>query len=226
MTGFPAGVFATNCYILASEPGAECLIVDPGMDVLPTLHQVLEQHDLKPVAIALTHGHLDHTWSVTPLVDGYDIPAYLHGDDEGMVREPLEWHSMGLVQMVGGDPSKIPVIDEVKRLEDGEKISIVGVELTARHTPGHTQGSVIFTFDHPEAPVMLSGDTLFQQGIGRTDLPGGSYDAIMRSIDEVCLSHDDGTVVLPGHGGQTTIGAERRANPFILEYQRAKQSRS
>ncbi len=226
MTGFPAGVFATNCYILASEPGAECIIVDPGMDAMPTLTQVLEEHRLKPVAVALTHGHLDHTWSVTPLVDGYDIPAYLHGDDVDMVANPLEWHSRGLVDMVGGDPSKVPAFDDVKVLNDGEQISIVGVELTARHTPGHTQGSVIFTFEHPEAPVMLSGDTLFQQGIGRTDLPGGSYEAIMRSIDEVCLSYDDRTVVLPGHGGQTSIGAERASNPFILQYQRDQQSRS
>lgn len=215
-------MFATNCYVLASEPGAECVIVDPGMDALPTLKQVLDQHKLKPVAIALTHGHLDHTWSVTPLADGYDIPAYLHGSDVDMVEHPLEWHSPGLVEMVGGDPSKIPVMNDVEVLRDGEKISIVGVDLTARHTPGHTQGSVIFTFDHPEAPVMLSGDTLFNQGIGRTDLPGGSYDAIMKSIDDVCLSYDDSTVVLPGHGGQTTIGAERRSNPFILEYQRGK----
>lgn len=217
-------MFATNCYVLASEPGAECIVVDPGMDAMPTLTQIIAEHKLKPVAIALTHGHLDHTWSVTPLEDGYDIPAYLHGDDVEMVRHPLEWHSPGLVEMVGGDASKIPVIDEVKVLQDGEKIDIVGVELTARHTPGHTQGSVIFTFDHPEAQVMLSGDTLFQQGIGRTDLPGGSYDAIMRSIEDVCLSYDDGTVVLPGHGGQTTIGAERRSNPFILEHQRSKRS--
>ena len=215
-------MFATNCYVLASEPGAECVIVDPGMDALPTLKQVLDQHKLKPVAIALTHGHLDHTWSVTPLADGYDIPAYLHCSDVDMVEHPLEWHSPGLVEMVGGDPSQIPVMNDVEVLRDGEKISIVGVDLTARHTPGHTQGSVIFTFDHPEAPVMLSGDTLFNQGIGRTDLPGGSYDAIMESIDDVCLSYDDSTVVLPGHGGQTTIGAERRSNPFILEYQRGK----
>lgn len=215
-------MFQTNCYVLASEPGAECIIVDPGMDAVPTLTQVLEEHRLKPVAIALTHGHLDHTWSVTPLVDGYDIPAYLHGDDEDMVRDPLGWHSSGIAQLVGGDIKKIPSFDDVRKLTDGEKISIVGVELTARHTPGHTQGSVIFTFDHPQAPVMLSGDTLFNQGIGRTDLPGGSHEAIMKSIDEVCMSHDDATVVLPGHGAQTTIGAERATNPFILDYLRGK----
>ncbi|WP_243837752.1 MBL fold metallo-hydrolase [Cumulibacter soli] len=222
MTGFPAGVFQTNCYVLASEPGAECIVVDPGMEAVPTLTQVLEEHRLKPVAIALTHGHLDHTWSVTPLVDGYDIPAYLHGDDEDMVRDPLGWHSSGIAQLVGGDIKKIPTIDDVRKLSDGEKISIVGVELTARHTPGHTQGSVIFSFDHPQAPVMLAGDTLFNQGIGRTDLAGGSYEAIMHSIENVCLTYPDETVVLPGHGAQTTIGAERAMNPFILEYLRGK----
>lgn len=216
-------MFQTNCYILATEPGAECIIVDPGMDAVDGIKQILEEHRLKPVAVALTHGHLDHTWSVTPLVDGYDIkPVYLHPDDVDMVADPASWTSGGLSSMLGIPMSQLPSFDDSTRIDDGDVLDIVGIPLTVRHTPGHTQGSVVFTFDHPQAQVMLSGDTLFNQGIGRTDLPGGSYADIMRSIDEVCMSYDDQMVVLPGHGPQTTIGAERKMNPFILDYLRGK----
>lgn len=215
LTGFPAGAFQTNCYVLASEPGAECIIVDPGMDAVPPLTEVLKEHRLKPVAIALTHAHLDHTWSVTPLVDGYGISPYLHGDDAEMAADPLAWHGRGIAQMLGG--KEPPSFDTFEVLEDGTTIDIVGVQLTARHTPGHTKGSVVFEFDHPDAPVVLSGDTLFAGSVGRSDGPGGSHETLMDSIERVCLAMADETVVLPGHGPQTTIGAERRTNPFVLE---------
>lgn len=213
LTGFPAGVFETNCYVLASAPGTECIVVDPGMEAMPTLNEVLTEHRLKPVAVLLTHGHLDHTWSVRPLCEGYDIPAYVHGDDVEMVTDPMTWHGDGIAKMLGG--VQYPEFDDVQALADGQKFQIVGVDLTARHTPGHTRGSVVFEFDHPQAHAVLSGDTLFQGSVGRTDLPGGSPEDLMKSIQDVCLAMADDTVVLPGHGGQTTIGDERRTNPFL-----------
>lgn len=221
VSGFPAGAFGTNCYVVASGPGAECVVVDPGMEAVEPLRDVLREHDLKPIAIALTHGHLDHTWSVTPLCSGYGIPAYLHADDEDMVREPEKWHGQGIAAMLGG--VAMPVIESVQPLADGTSIEIAGVTLTARHTPGHTLGSVVFTFDHPDAPVVLSGDLLFAGSVGRTDLPGGSHPQLMRSLASVCLPMVDDTVVLPGHGAQTTIGRERATNPFLLELLRGQQ---
>lgn len=215
-------MLAANCYVLAAEAGGPCVIVDPGMEAVPTLKQVLAQHELSPVAIALTHGHLDHTWSVPELVEGYDIPVYLHEGDGDMVRDPLAWHSAGLVELVGGDIDAVPRFSQVTAISDRESLQLAGVELTVRHTPGHTRGSVVYLAQHPDAQIMLSGDTLFNQGIGRTDLPGGSTETILRSLDEVCLSYEDDTVVLPGHGTQTSVGNEKRSNPFILEYRRQR----
>lgn len=222
VTGFPAGAFGTNCYVLASGQGAECVVVDPGMEAIEPLQEVLRAHNLKPVAIALTHGHLDHTWSVTPLCEGYDIPAYLHPDDDAMVKDPASWHGQGIAQMLAGTP--MPVVEHTEPLVDGATLDLAGVLLTARHTPGHTQGSVVFTFEHPQAPIMLSGDLLFAGSIGRTDLPGGSHSRLMQSLASVCLPMADETVVLPGHGVQTTIGRERATNPFILELVRGPRS--
>lgn len=215
VTGFPAGAFGTNCYVVAPAPGAECVIIDPGQDAPAPLETILREHKLKPVAVVLTHGHVDHTWSVLPLCDGYDIPAYIHPDDREMLSNPAPWHGPQLGPLIEQLTMAEPA--QVAELADGLTLALAGVELTVRHAPGHTRGSVVFELAHPEVPVLLSGDLLFAGSIGRTDLPGGSYEEILRSLDRVCLSLDDDTVVLPGHGEQTTIGQERVSNPFLAE---------
>lgn len=216
VTGFPAGSFGTNCFVIAPGPGQECVVIDPGQDAVTELEDTVAEHKLKPVAVVLTHGHLDHTWSVVPVCDGYDIPAYIHPGDRDMLANPMDWvgGAMGeAIRQMGGtfEPS------DVAELSDGLELPLAGVTLTVRHAPGHTEGSVVFDLDHPDAPVMFSGDLLFAGSIGRTDLRGGNYQEILRSLARVCLPRPDETIVLPGHGEQTTIGRERAANPFLVQ---------
>jgi glyoxylase-like metal-dependent hydrolase (beta-lactamase superfamily II) len=212
---FPAGAFGTNCYAVAVGAGQECVVVDPGMDAVEPLARMLADDGLKPVAVVLTHGHLDHTFSVLPVCDGYGIPAYLHPDDSGMLADPVRWHGPQLAPLITG--LRLPDPADVLPLADGAVLDLAGVQLTVRHAPGHTQGSVVFSLDLGEAPGLLAGDVLFAGSVGRVDLPGGSWEAMLGSLRDVVLPLDDATVVLPGHGPATTVGRERATNPYLAE---------
>ncbi|MGY1772289.1 MBL fold metallo-hydrolase [Blastococcus sp. SYSU D00813] len=212
---FPAGAFGTNCYAVATGRGQECVVVDPGMDAVGPLSQLLAEDGLKPVAVVLTHGHLDHTFSVVPVCEGYDIPAYIHPADTGMLSDPVAWHGPALAPLIRG--ARLPDPSEVRTLDDGAVLELAGVTLTVRHAPGHTQGSVVFSLDLGEAPGLLAGDVLFEGSVGRVDLPGGSWQSMLASLRDVVLPMADETIVLPGHGGPTTIGRERATNPYLAE---------
>ena len=225
VAGFPAGAFAANCYVVASAPGAECVIIDPGQDAERGIDELLAEHRLKPAAVLLTHGHIDHVWSVAPVCGAKGIPAYIHPDDRALLSDPAKGFPLGAgQQLFGGLEFTEP--DDVKELADGMTLSLVGLEIVVNHAPGHTGGSVTFRLplDSPitaqgkskiAGGVLFSGDLLFSGSIGRTDLPGGDYATILRSLARVCLTLPDETVVLSGHGPQTTIGTERRTNPFL-----------
>ena len=235
VAGFPAGAFAANCYVVASAPGQECVIIDPGQDAERGIEELLAEHRLRPAAVLLTHGHLDHVWSVAPVCGAKGIPAYIHPRDRVLLSDPAKGFPLGAGQeLFGGLEFTEP--DDVKELADGMTLSLVGLEITVNHAPGHTEGSVTFrlplagpsaqapiraqgksTTDEAGADVLFSGDLLFAGSIGRTDLPGGDYPTILRSLARVCLTLPDQTVVLSGHGPQTTIGAERRSNPFLAD---------
>ncbi len=211
IAGFPAGSFATNCYLVAPGRNAECIIIDPGQDAEPGISAVLAEHRLKPVAVLLTHGHIDHIWSVAPVCGAQGIPAYIHPDDRALLSDPARGLSLSPgQQLFGGLTFTEP--DDVAELADGMTLQLAGVDLVVRHAPGHTPGSV--TFGLPQG-VLFSGDLLFAGSIGRTDLPGGDHAAILDSLARVCLPLPDETQVLPGHGPDTTIGAERASNPFL-----------
>jgi hydroxyacylglutathione hydrolase len=217
VAGFPAGSFAANCYIVAPEAGAECVIIDPGQDAEPGIEEILARHRLRPAAVLLTHGHLDHIWSVAPVCGAKGIPAYIHPEDRALLTDPARGFSLAAgQQLFGGLEFTEP--DDVKELSDGMTLNLVGLEVVVNHAPGHTQGSVTFRLPAEQTgqeDVLFSGDLLFAGSIGRTDLPGGDYRTIMRSLARVCLTLPDQTVVLSGHGPQTTIGTERRSNPFL-----------
>jgi hydroxyacylglutathione hydrolase len=215
VAGFPAGSFAANCYVVASAPGEECVIIDPGQDAESGIDEILAEHRLRPAAVLLTHGHIDHVWSVAPVCGAKGIPAYIHPDDRALLSDPARGFPLGAgQQLFGGLEFTEP--DDVKELSDGMTLPLVGLEIVVSHAPGHTEGSV--TFQLPaDVDILFSGDLLFAGSIGRTDLPGGDYPTILRSLARVCLTMPDETVVLSGHGPQTTIGAERRSNPFLAD---------
>ena len=215
VASFPAAAFDTNCYVLAAAPGEEALVVDPGIGIEEPLDEVLREHRLQPVAVLLTHGHLDHTFSVTPVCGARGIPAYVHPGDDFMLADPMQGVSPETRMLFGGRLEWTEP-DDVKPLTDGQRLTIAGLTVTVDHAPGHTPGSVTFRLPYDEAPeVMLSGDLLFAGSVGRTDLPGGDTEQMMASLARAVLSRDDDTVVLPGHGPSTTIGRERATNPFL-----------
>jgi hydroxyacylglutathione hydrolase len=217
VVGFPADAFGTNCYVVAPAAGEQCVVVDPGIGVTERLDAVLDEHRLHPVAVLLTHGHLDHTFSVTPVCAARGIPAYIHPDDRELLVDPIKGMGPQMAAMFGRSLTWTEP-DDVAELTDGGVIGLAGLEITVDHAPGHTGGSVMFRMPgDDDEPLCFSGDVLFAGSIGRTDLPGGDPDAMLVSLREKVLPLADETVVLPGHGPATTIGRERVSNPFLQE---------
>lgn len=219
-----AAAFGTNCYLIAPGEGEECVIVDPGVGVEGAVAEVLREHRWRPAAVLLTHGHLDHVYAVTPVCGG-DTAAYVHPDDAYRLTDPYAQLDPGLLAVVEqqfGGRGRWREPERVVHVEDGEELSLAGLDLAVRHAPGHTEGSVVFTLGAAPAAVAaevdrtaLSGDVLFAGSIGRTDLVGGDHAAMQRSLREVVLPMADSTLVLPGHGPATTVGQERVTNPFL-----------
>jgi len=209
----PAPIFATNCWVLASEKGSECIIVDPGMpDITAEIEMIIEEEGLKPVAVLLTHGHLDHTFSVIPLADGYGIPAYIHSEDRKALLNPELLLGKEFASSISGMTWSEP--SEVLELRNNQKFEAIGLDITAIHAPGHTAGSLMFTVNDE---VLISGDVLFAGSIGRTDQPTGSQEAMVRTLTTKIVPLGDHLRVLPGHGPDTTIEYERRTNPYLKE---------
>ncbi len=222
IAGFPAGPWGTNCYVVATAAGTECVVIDPGKDSTPGVAALVREHRLKPVACLVTHGHIDHMWSVTPIAGAYDLTAYVHPADRHLLADPYAGISAETAAMLLGEGHRFAEPDDVSELADGEVLELAGLAVTVDHTPGHTPGSVTFRSPYDEATgqlsqVMFSGDLLFAGSIGRTDLPGGDSATISDSLRRKVLSLPDDTVVLPGHGQQTSIGAERRTNPYLQD---------
>ncbi|MFI0983229.1 MBL fold metallo-hydrolase [Streptomyces sp. NPDC021093] len=226
IAGFPAGAWGTNCYLVAPAAGEECVIIDPGHQATQGVEETLKKHRLKPVAVVLTHGHIDHVASVVPVCGAKNVPAWIHPEDRFMMSDPEKalGRSLG-AQLMGeltvGEP------DDVKELHDGAELKLAGLDLSVSHAPGHTKGSV--TFRLPEAAdipqILFSGDLLFAGSVGRTDFPGGSHADLLKSLARVCLPLEDSTVVLSGHGPQTTIGQERATNPYLRDLDAAPAPR-
>lgn len=217
VVGFPTGAFQANCYLLATGEGEPCVIVDPGQDAVEPITEALRTYRLSPVAALLTHGHFDHVFSVAPICDGNDVPAWIHPNDRDMLTDPMRGVSTGSAALFGGR-LELREPHEVLELTDGAQLDLAGLSLTVDHSPGHTGGSVLFrTATEEGGQLLLAGDTLFAGSIGRTDLPGGDPRQMRQSLRECILTLDDDTVVLPGHGQTTTIGRERVSNPFLLE---------
>jgi glyoxylase-like metal-dependent hydrolase (beta-lactamase superfamily II) len=218
--GFPAQAFDTNCWVVAPAEGEECVVIDPGIGVEADLDEVLRQHRLKPVAVLLTHGHLDHTFSVTPVCGAKGVPAWIHPGDRELLADPIKGLSHESRTMFGGrlewtEPSDVKLLDPAQPLE------LAGLSFQVDFAPGHTPGSTVFE----AKSTLFSGDVLFAGSIGRTDLPGGSWEQMQDSLGRVILPRNDDIVVHSGHGPSTTIGRERATNPFLQGLATAPPSR-
>ncbi len=215
-----APYFETNCWILALGTGQECIIVDPGMakpNLVNEIEQKVSELKLKPVAVFITHGHLDHTFSVLPLTKQVPMRTFVTGADRFLLTDPMGALDRGgvseqFLRAFGVEKFKEP--DEIVELEDFSTFEVAGMQITSIFAPGHTKGSVIFTVENKQ---LISGDVLFAGSIGRTDLPTGSASQMRKTLRDRILTLPDGLNVLPGHGGQTTIGTERVRNPYLQD---------
>ena len=213
-----APYFETNCWILANGVGQECIIVDPGMakpNLVKSIKEKIAEHKLKPVAVLITHGHIDHIFSVLPLTSEIPMRTFITPADRFLLTNPMAALDSGgvseqLISAFGGNNFTEPA--DLIELDDFGNFQIAGLEIESIFAPGHTKGSVIFTVDNQ---VLISGDVLFAGGIGRTDLPTGSATDMRKTLRERVLTLPDGLNVLPGHGGQTTIAIERVRNPYL-----------
>lgn len=204
------GPLQVNTYIVGDEATGDAVIIDPGGNASEIL-RLVEEAGLTLQRIINTHAHFDHVGGVQPLKEAAGVPFALHRDDLPI----LENYSSQLAYFgaSGGEP---PAVDEY--LEAGQEIEVGETVLRVLFTPGHSPGHVTFVHDDPESsegPVAFSGDVLFQRSIGRFDLPGGNYERLMRSIREELLPLGDKTVIYPGHGPSTTIGEEKKHNPYL-----------
>lgn len=205
----PAWVTETNAWVVADEPGGTAFVVDAPPDP-ETIGRHLADMNLSVVGILLTHGHVDHTGGAGRLAASTGAKTYVHPDDDFLTLHPIEQ----LQRIFGMTPPGVyDLPEEFEHLEHGQRLEIAGIELEVRLTPGHTPGHCCFYWE--EEGILFSGDQLFAGSVGRTDLPGGSYEDLMSSMKSQVLTLDDEVRVLPGHGPDTSIGRERQFNPFL-----------
>lgn len=231
VVGVPLGRWQTNCFLIGDRAAGQAVVVDPGEGAETAVPELLERTGVTCEAILLTHGHLDHLWGVPELARSLDVPVCLHPDDRWIWDDPAAAFGAPpelLQQQFGLDWD--PPTDHLRDLTHGEDLTYAGMTFRVDHNPGHTPGHVTFlgrqladvpvTFPLGDADVasdqvLFSGDLLFAGAMGRVDFPRGSMDDIMRSLHDTVLALADDTLVLCGHGPDTTVGRERATNPYL-----------
>ncbi|HEX3323017.1 MAG TPA: MBL fold metallo-hydrolase [Terriglobales bacterium] len=203
----PVGPLQCNCSVVGDEQSHEALVIDPGDDIEDVL-KLVEKHGLKVKQIIITHAHIDHVGGAMKLRARTGAPIILNEKDQALLRM-LDVQASWIGMPAPGEVQ----IDHSVRQDD--KVRAGSLEAVVLHTPGHTEGSISLYF--PSEQKLIAGDTLFAGSIGRTDLPGGSFEKIINSLHEKLLALPDETVVVPGHGPLTTIGSERESNPFLVK---------
>ena len=204
---FPVGMLGCNCSVIGDEKTREALVIDPG-DEIERILEVLRRDQLKLKQIIVTHAHIDHVGGAMKLKQATNAPILLNKNDYALLKMldvQAAW--------IGTPPPGAVTIDQ--SLEDQDTIQCGAIHAIAMHTPGHTEGSTCLYF--PSEQKLIAGDTLFAGSIGRTDLPGGSFNKIITSLHDRVLALPDETIVVPGHGALTTIGEERQSNPFLVK---------
>ncbi|WP_310602617.1 MBL fold metallo-hydrolase [Anaerosporobacter sp.] len=199
------GPIRTNCYVLINEDSKECIIVDPG-DQAMVIETKIETDGLKPVAVLLTHGHFDHILAVKDIASAYGIPVYANEEEQDVLLD-------GSLNLSTSHLGTTFSFDASNYLRDGEKVTLAGFAMEAIATPGHTKGCMCYYFK--EENVLVSGDTLFRETVGRTDLPTSSTSKMIHSVTEKLKQVAEEAIVLPGHGETSTMGYERKYNPYL-----------
>jgi len=199
----PVGPFEMNCYIVSDEKQKECVLIDPG-DETQRIIDHIKQAEVEPACIILTHCHLDHAWKAAEIQSYFKVPLYL-GEADLPLLETI--NEQGVLFNMGR--TEIPQVSGF--LSESQPLNIGMMQINFLHTPGHSPGSFCLHLND----VVFAGDVLFRESIGRTDLYGGNYDTLLRSIREKLLPLPDSTTIYPGHGPSTTIGYEKRHNPFL-----------
>lgn len=198
------GVVGTNCYIVSNDDTKEAVVIDPG-DEAEKVNDFLKKNGLTPKAVLLTHGHFDHIMGVDGVRDAWQVPVYVSEPEKALMEDPL----LNGCGMIGRSVS----VKADKFLKDKEEVAFGGMLFEVIYTPGHTGGGVCYYM--PQTELLFSGDTLFQGSVGRTDLPTGSMSTLVRSIKERLVNLPEDTKVLPGHGPSSTIGEEKKYNPYL-----------
>ncbi|MDD2752605.1 MAG: MBL fold metallo-hydrolase [Candidatus Omnitrophica bacterium] len=198
------GPLESNCYILASKKNSLAIIIDPGADE-EKIRSVLNKHGLKPGIVVNTHGHYDHIGCD----DKFGVDVFVHKDDAELLRDAGRNFSTFL-------GNSFAVTSEIKTLEDKQRIRLEEIELEVIHTPGHTPGGISLLMLQPENKILFTGDSLFYRSVGRTDFPGASHEQLIDAIKARLLGLADDTVIYPGHGPESTIGAEKRHNQYLM----------
>jgi hydroxyacylglutathione hydrolase len=199
------GPFAVNCYLLWNEETREGVVIDPGAEA-ETIKAEMDQLNMIPKAILLTHGHGDHIAAVRELMEEYSLPLYIGAGEEKLLADP-----QANISMFFDHPVSAPPPDHL--VNEGDVLRLAGIRLAVLSTPGHTTAGVCYLEE--EAGRLFSGDTLFAGGIGRADLPGGDFKQLLNSINRQILTLPDAVLVYPGHGPATTVGTERDSNPWL-----------
>ncbi len=197
------GQFEVNCYVLAAEEDRQAIIIDPGAEE-GKIRRALAKHKLQAGLVINTHGHIDHIGSD----DKFDVPVYIHRKDMGLLTDSR----LNLSNFLA---LPFTVKAKVHPVDDRQIIALDGIELEAIHIPGHTSGGIALLLKKPKNKVLFSGDSLFFQGIGRTDFPGADEKTLIKSIKDKLLTLPDDTIIYPGHGPSSSIGRERSSNPFL-----------
>lgn len=198
------GVCQTNCYFVYREGSSKVIFIDPA-DYGDQIFQAMKNNGFEVAAILLTHGHFDHIWGCSRLRQLTSAPVYAYeGEEDVLLSSDLN---------VSAGAGRACTVKANTLLKDGEEVTIEGMTFKLIATPGHTKGSCCYYFE--EANMLISGDTLFEESVGRTDLPTGSMSTLVRSVKEKLFELPDEVVVYPGHGDSTTIGHEKKYNPFI-----------